>query len=375
MTVALPRRRAALVAGFAAVLVLMAGCANSVHGSVDTAAPQPALSEIDALEDPLAYEGPSTALLPGAEIEPIAESPEQQLPVTVTSYTRVGEEEQVEIVRTDRVVAVDLAGSIAASVWALGFGDTLVGVDQSTTFPGTDDLDRVTSGGHTVNAESIIALAPDVVMTDGTVGPRDVIEQLRDVGITVVFVDNDPSFQGAQDLARQVAAVYGAPEAGERLAERIGQEIDDTVAEVAEFVPDDESKRLRILFLYLRGNAGVYYLLGSESGADELISALGGVDVAGELGWEGMRPMTDEALVAADPDLILTMTGGIESVGGVDGLLREKPAVALTTAPEKRRIVDMEDGAVLSFGPRSATVVDALARAIYAPDAAGPDAE
>lgn len=369
------RRRAPLVAGFAAVLMLMAGCASSVHGSVDVAAPHPALSEIEALQDPHAYEGPSTALLPDAEIEPIADGPAQQLPATVTSYTQTGDEEQFEITGTERVVAVDLAGSIAASVWALGFGGTLVGVDQSTTFPGTEDLERVTSGGHTVNAESIIALAPDVVITDGTVGPRDVIEQLRDVGITVVFVDNDPSFQGAQDLVRQVAGVYGAPEAGEQLAERIGQEVDETVAEVAELVPDDEADRMRILFLYLRGNAGAYYLFGSESGADELISALGGVDVAGELGWEGMRPMTDEALVAADPDLILTMTGGIESVGGVDGLLQEKPAVALTTAGEKRRIVDMDDGTVLSFGPRSAAVIDALARAIYAPDSAGSDDE
>ncbi|MGO3232157.1 MAG: heme/hemin ABC transporter substrate-binding protein [Microbacterium sp.] len=367
------RRRAAFVTGLVAALALMAGCASSVHGSVETAAPQPALSEVHALEDPHAYEGPSTAVLPAAQIEPIAQNPEQQLPTTVTSYTQAGDEEQVEITGTDRVVAVDLAGSIAASIWALGFGGTLVGVDQSTTFPGTEDLDQVTSGGHTVNAESIIALAPDVVITDGTVGPRDVIEQLRDVGIAVVFVDNAPSFDGAGDLVRQVAAVYGAPEAGKQLAERIGQEIDDTVAEVADLVPDGESDRLRMLFLYLRGNAGVYYLFGSESGADELISALGGVDVAGELGWEGMRPMTDEALVAADPDLIITMTGGIESVGGVDGLLQEKPAVALTTAGERHRIVDMEDGAVLSFGPRSATVIDALARAIYAPDAVGAD--
>ena len=367
------RRRAAFVTGVVAALALMAGCASGVHGSVETAVPRPALSEVDALEDPHAYEGPSTAVLPAAQIEPIAQNPEQQLPTTVTSYTQAGDEEQVEITGTDRVVAVDLAGSIAASIWALGFGGTLVGVDQSTTFPGTEDLDRVTSGGHTVNAESVIALAPDVVITDGTVGPRDVIEQLRDVGIAVVFVDNDPSFDGAGDLVRQVAAVYGAPEAGEQLAERIGQEIDDTVTEVADLVPDGESDRLRMLFLYLRGNAGVYYLFGSESGADELISALGGVDVAGELGWEGMRPMTDEALVAADPDLIITMTGGIESVGGVDGLLQEKPAVALTTAGERHRIVDMEDGAVLSFGPRSATVIDALARAIYAPDAVGTD--
>ena len=89
--------------------------------------------------------------------------------------------------------------------------------------------------------------------------------------------------------------------------------------------------------------------------------------VAAEIGLVGQRPMTDEALVAANPDLILVMTDGLPSVGGVDGLLESKPAVALTTAGQNRRFVDMVDGEILSFGPRTAAVLDALARAIYAP--------
>jgi hypothetical protein len=92
------------------------------------------------------------------------------------------------------------------------------------------------------------------------------------------------------------------------------------------------------------------------------------VRVAGEIGWVGMRPMTDEALIAANPDLILVMTKGIESAGGVDGLLENKQAIALTAAGQHRRFVDMADGDILSFGPRSAGVLDALARAIYAPE-------
>lgn len=367
--VARRRRITALVATAVAGALVLVGCSGSPHGESGTSnEPQRPLSELDVLDDPRSYEGPSTAVLPDSAIEPIAEDPDQTLPATVTSYAQGGGEEEMTVESTDRVVALDLAGSIAASAWALGFGDTLVGKDQSTTFPGTEDIEVVTSGGHTVNAEAVIGLKPDVVITDGTIGPRDVIEQLRDVGITVIFVQNDPSFAGAQHLVEQIAAVYGAPETGEQLAERIGDEVDAKVAEVADMVPAAEGDRVRILFLYLRGNAGVYYMFGSESGADQLIEALGGVDVAGELGWAGMKPMTDEALVAANPDLILTMTGGIESVGGVDGLVQEKPAIAVTAAGEHRRVVDMDDGAVLSFGPRSAEVVDALARAIYAPE-------
>lgn len=366
------RRRAGTGALVLTIVALLAGCAGPSSAAdvpepvAETATLEP-LTELDVLADPRSYVGESTAVLADARIDPVTATPPQALPAVVTSRDAGGELE-IEITDTSRVVAVDLAGSIASTVWGLGFGATLVGVDQSTTFPGTQDLPVVTSGGHTVNAEAIIALDPTVVITDGTVGPRDVIEQLRDVGIAVVFVENEASFEGAQDLARQVAAVYGAAATGEALAARIAEEIDAKIAEIERIVPVAEDDRLRMLFLYLRGSSGVYYLFGRESGADRLIDALAGVDVAAELGWDGMMPLTDEAMVAADPDLILVMTHGVESVGGVDGLLQDKPAIALTRAGEHRRFVDMEDGQILSFGPRSALVLDALARAIYAPD-------
>ena len=364
--------RGAALLGLAALLALTGCAATATPATVASPiiAEVAPLSEIDLVADPRGHVGESTAVMADARIEPVASDPAQTLPATVASHDRDGDVE-VEVTDTSRVVAMDLAGSIAATVWGLGFGDTLVGVDQSSTFPGTEDIPVVTSGGHTVNAESVIALKPTLVVTDGSVGPRDVVEQLRDVGIAVVFVANDSSFDGAAQLARDVAAVYGAPEAGQLLADRVAAEVQAKIAEIAAIAPQADGDKLRMLFLYLRGSAGVYYLFGEESGADQLIEGLGGIDVAGELGWDGMKPMTDEAMVAADPDLVLVMTHGIESVGGVDGLLADKPAIALTKAGAHRRFVDMEDGQILSFGPRSALVLDALARAVYAPQGAG----
>ncbi|MBN9176739.1 MAG: ABC transporter substrate-binding protein [Microbacterium sp.] len=365
----------AAVALLAAALVLSA-CAtggSGAHGGADaaetaTVAPRVPLSELTPLADPRAYEGPSTAVLAQAQIDPVAEDPPQSLPVTVTSHDLTGARE-VTVTDTSRVIAMDLSGSLAATVAGLGFADTLVGRDISTTFPGSEDLPVITSNGHSVNAEAVIATRPTLVVTDGSIGPTDVVQQLRDVGITVVFVEESSSYAGAAQLARDVAGVFGAPAAGDLLAERIASQVERTTADIARLAPANAADRPRIVFLYLRGSAGVYYLFGEESGADQLISALGGVDVAGELGWRGMQPLTDEAMVAADPDLILVMTDGLASVGGVDALLADKPAIALTSAGQHRRFVDMADGQILSFGPRSADVLDALARAIYAPDA------
>jgi iron complex transport system substrate-binding protein len=355
------------IAAAAAVALLLTACTVGPSTTPTPAIPSQApLAELPLLDDPRTFEGPSTAVLPDAEIDPLDPRPEQVLPATVTSHDNAGDR-SVVVEDASRVLGLDLAGSIAATIQGLGFGDSLVGRDVSTTFPGSEDLPLVTTGGHTVNAEAVLALRPTLVITDGTIGPRDVIEQLRDAGVDVVFVDAPPSFAGAEELARQVAAALGASEGGERLAAGIRDSVAAKIAEIAAIAPADPADRVRILFLYLRGGAGVYYLFGEESGADQLIEGLSAVDVAGEIGWEGMKPMTDEALVAADPDLVLVMTDGLASAGGVDGLLESRPALALTTAGQHRRFVDMADGVVLGFGPRSAAVLDALARAIYAP--------
>lgn len=366
------RRALAVVAAvvLAAPLVgVLSGCAapTATGGTPSpTVADDRPLADLDLAADPRVYVGPSTAVLASEALEPVASDPTPTLPVTVVSHDSGGDVE-VTVADTSRIIALDRAGSIAATVWGLGFGDKLVGRDLSTTFDGAVDLPVVTSGGHSIDAEGVLALRPTLIVTDGSIGPRDVLTQLRQSGVTVVFVDNEASFEGAAQLARDVAAALGVPATGEVLAERIRTEVEAKAAEIAAIAPPDQADRVRMIFLYLRGGSGIYYLFGDESGADDLIRGLSGVDVAAEIGWTGMQPMTDEAIIAANPDLILVMTDGLESAGGIDGLLAAKPAIALTAAGQSKRFVDMADGDILSFGPRSAAVLDALARAVYAP--------
>ncbi len=324
------------------------------------------LTDLDLLADPRAYTGPSTATLAWPGVVPLDNPGVPVLPTTVTSHDKAGDR-QVEVADASRVVAVDIAGSLAITLSGLGLTDHLVGRDSSTELPGTEHLPVVTQGGHVINPEAVLALKPTLVITDGSVGPVDAFQQLRDAGITVVFVGDQTGFEGAQEMARQVGAAVGLADAGERLAARIGDEVAQVRAQIEAIAPA-EGERLRMVFLYLRGSAGVYYVFGSSSGAGDLIRALGGVDAAADAGIGDMAPLTDEAMLAVNPDLILVMTRGLDSVGGVESLIAQRPAIALTQAGVNRRVVDMEDREILAFGPRSAAVLDALARAIYAPE-------
>ncbi|MCR6711467.1 MAG: ABC transporter substrate-binding protein [Demequina sp.] len=336
---------------------------GGVAAPSETAQSVTPLDQLDVLADPATYQGSSTATLHIEGLAAPASAPSQALPVTVTSHDRSGDR-QVTVTDASRVVAIDIAGSIADTIWALGLSDALVGHDVAASYPGSELTPVITGNGHSVNAESVLELKPTLVITDGSVGPTSAIDQLRDAGVTVVYVENVSSFDGAAQLARDVSQVLGAPDAGETVAASLAKQVDEVRAQVAAIAP---AKPLRMVFLYLRGSASVYYVFGEESGADQLIEALGGLDAAGEAGIKGSQPLTDEAMLSTDPDVILVMTDGLSSVGGVDGLLADFPAIALTTAGENRRVVDMADTQILSFGPRSAAVIDGLARAIYAP--------
>lgn len=363
--------RPALVALLVATALLTSGCAATASGST-AAEPQCEASalpfaELAIDEAPRAVEGPSTACLADAALPTITSDESPELPATVT------DDEGTEVTVTDasRILALDVAGSLAATVFGLGLGERVVGRDSSTGFAEASALPVVTQGGHNLTAEAILALDPSVVITDTTLGPLDVLDQLRDSGIPVVITTSERSLDNIDDLIGQVAAALGVPERGRLLTEQVDADLARVLADIDAAIPDDPAVRPRIAFLYVRGSANVYYLFGAESGADSLIESIGGVDIASEIGWQGMRPVTAEALVAAQPDLVLLMSGGLESVGGVDGLLERVPALASTPAGVHRRFVDMADTEILSFGPRAPQVVEALAQAVWAPAQSG----
>lgn len=350
------------------LIAALAGCGAAAgdHGAAsdDTASVDLAAAKI--LKDPKSYEGASHASLANAPIDPVETSPTSKLPVTVTDAQGT----KVTVTDTSRILALDIYGTLSQTVFELGLGDQVVGRDVSTQFDEAKKLPLVTSNGHDLNAESILELDPTVILTDTSLGPWDVILQMRDAGIPVVVLESTRSLGNVGSLTHDIAEALGVPAAGDKLAKRTADEVKSVRAEIAKVAPSAVQDKLRVAFLYVRGQAGVYYLFGEGSGADGLITSLGGYDVTKEIGWKGMKPVNDEGIIAAQPDLILMMTDGLSSVGGVDGLLERLPAIAQTPAGQKRRIVDMRDSQILSYGPRTAEVLNSLAVAIYAPESA-----
>lgn len=292
----------------------------------------------------------------GNAVEPLAGTPAPKLPVTVDS----ADGKKVTVERADRIVP--LSGSLSEIVFTLGLGDRVVARDITATFTQASKLPVVTRG-HDVSAESVLSLKPDLVLAETTTGPEEAVEQIRAAGVPVLVVDPADGLGDVGTRIRTVADALGVTKAGQELTERSEQRI----AAVRKGVPRS-SKKLRVAFLYLRGSASVYLIGGKGSGATSLIEAAGAVDAGAGSGLEkDFTAITSEALVKAAPDAILVMTKGLESVGGIDGLVRI-PGVAQTPAGMDRRVVSVEDGVLLNYGPRTDQVLKSVVEQLYKKD-------
>ena len=244
-----------------------------------------------------------------------------------------------------------LANGVAEIIQSLNGQSIIVGRDISSTEDSLSDI-PIVSSGHQVLPEKVIALKPDLVLIDASTGPKAAIETIKKAGISVVETPESWSLTDLPAKVRAVGRAIGAQDQAEQLIEKINQSL--KVSNV--------SNKPRVAFLYLRGTSAVYLIGGKGSGADSLLDSIGAVDVGAAQLERPFNTLTAESLAALNPDVILVMSKGLESVGGVEGLLA-LPGVAQTNAGKNSAIIDVDDSLLLSFGPRTPSLVQVLADA------------
>jgi len=260
--------------------------------------------------------------------------------VTYPSVTDI-KGEVVEIVDPSRIVT--LGGPVTEIVFALGAGDRVVAIDSSSLYP--PEATELPDVGYQrqLSAEGVLAQNPTLVLATDEAGPPEVITQLQDSGVTVLILPAEKSVAGAQAKIRGFAQALGLEEKGEAL-------ITDMEADLAkaQALQEQMASQPKVMFIYARG-PGAVNVGGVGTSAEAMIHLAGGTNVVTE--YENYKPLTAEAIVAAAPELILMMSLGLESVGGVEGLL-EQPGLLQTPAGQNKKIVAMDDLYLLGFGPR-----------------------
>ena len=271
-----------------------------------------------------------------------------QADVTSVSVTPVEKLTDVKIVA--------LANGAAELIAAMGYLDNLVGRDIASSTPELKDVPVVTSG-HQVIPETIIALQPTLVIVDDATGPGSAIAKLERAGIRIVNISQSWNLAELVIKVDQIGSAIGAPQSAALLRNILSESVNGNLVG-----PSTTKKKLKVAFLYLRGTSSIYLVGGQGSGADYLINATGAIDIGAQQLDKPFTPLTAETMAQLNPDLILVMIAGLESVGGVSGLV-ELPGIAQTQAGKNRQVVAVDDSLLLSFGPRTPSLINELAAA------------
>ncbi len=258
----------------------------------------------------------------------------------------------VNIADSSRIVSVGTATT--ETIYALGEGDKLIAVDNSSAeyLPQTASLPKV--GGRTsLNAEGILALKPTLVILGADSAPAQIFDQLRGAGIAVLTLTPNYTTETVKQKIMTVARALGAEEKGKTLADKIDAEM----KEAAKLL-EKKTSTPKVMFVGRGPNMSNATMSGAGTTVDEMIKLAGGANPFTE--FTGFREMTDEAVVAAQPDIILITQGSFERSGGVDGVIKF-PGVAVTPAGKNKRIVPVSDMYFQGFGPGVGKAVSELA--------------
>lgn len=253
----------------------------------------------------------------------------------------------------DRIVA--LGGVVTETVHALGRGAELVGVDRTSLYPA--EVQALPKVGYvrTLAAEGILSLRPTLILASADAGPLSTIEQLERSGVRMIRLPEATEAAAAPRLIRAVASAIDRKAEGEGLAARLEQELSGLAAEQAARPPGP-----KVLFVLGIGS-GPPMVAGSHTAAEGIITLAGGRNAIS--GFEGYKPLSPEAALAAAPDLVLTTDQSLTQLGGASALLA-RPELAGTPAARAGRVASFDALYLLGFGPRTADAARSLARAM-----------
>jgi iron complex transport system substrate-binding protein len=250
-----------------------------------------------------------------------------------------------------RVVSV--GGALTEIVYALGAGSLLVGTDTTSVFPEAARTTPKVGYARALSAEGLLSLRPTLVLAGAEAGPPVVIEQVRAAGVRVVRAEAGHGIDVLAANVRRVAAALGRDAEGERLAAEVRARFDDVQRRLVR-----SGAAPRVLFV-LSHAANNVQVAGRETAADALMTAAGAANAM--RGFNGYRPLTAEAVVAAAPQAIVATTQGVEALGGTARLLAQ-PGLALTPAGRDGRVFARDALWLLGGGPRWPDAVAELAR-------------
>jgi len=246
---------------------------------------------------------------------------------------------------------VSLIPSLTEILFALDLGDRVVGVTGWCNYPAEALTKEKIGDAFSPNAEQIIALEPDVVISPRGQAVEEIFPLLAESGITTLVFD-PKSMADIYETILKVARMAGVEERGMELTEQMSTEQRAFEAEVQRI----EAKDRPSVFVLL--DTEQPWTVGDGEYLSEMIAVAGGRNAASGQG-EGWLLLSEEVLFALDPDIIISTFPLREQI-------LARAAWRELSAVKNGRVYDLDGDLVSRPGPRVVLGLEALYDVFFA---------
>jgi iron complex transport system substrate-binding protein len=265
--------------------------------------------------------------------------------------------DQEVVIETKPEKIVSLIPSNTEIAFALGLNDEIVGVNDFDNYP-EEALEKEKIGGMDFNVEKIISLQPDLVLAHGgtAMGSSAAgLQQIRDAGITVLVVNDATDFDKVYDSIGMIGKATGKVAEAETIVSDMKVKIEEIKSKVASIKAEDKKN----VYVEISESPDIM-AAGKNTFIDEILNTVQANNIITEEGW----PKIDqEAVIASNPDVIITTYGFY--IEDPVGTITSREGWQDMNAVKNKQVVDVNSDKVTRPGPRLVEGVEEVAKAVY----------
>ena len=240
---------------------------------------------------------------------------------------------------------ISLSPSNTEILFALGLGDSVVGVTEYCNYP-PEALDKAKVGEfYKPDIERIIALHSDLILAD-SIHAKEVILALEERGLTV-FALAPENLDGILEDIQMVGRITGKEQEASELVNQMGSRIKAVTDKT-----ENLQERPRLFYITWHDPL---WTIGVGTFIHELVEKAGGVNIFQDV--TGHKAVDIELVIARNPEVIIACAGHGAARDEPFDWAESEPKLQPTEARKNNRIHQIDADLVSRPGPR---IVDAL---------------
>ncbi|MCY9844058.1 ABC transporter substrate-binding protein [Vibrio caribbeanicus] len=233
---------------------------------------------------------------------------------------------------------ISAGSSITELIVALGQEKKLVAIDQTSQISNPGALPSI--GYHRrLSAEGMLALNADQLIGSNELGPATTLNQLRAAGMKVEVVNTEPTAEGLLERIDQIAKLTNATQN----AKPLKKQVTDKINQLKQSHSQIPKKKILFLLIHQGRPANV---AGANTTPNAIIELAGGINPAAA-SIESYKPISTEAMVEMQPDIILISGRNSQEMGGADYVLKKMPLLAATPAGKNKQFIVIDGHALV----------------------------